>query len=108
MVCQIHQHLGGAKSGGWTWPIKIQRLILDKKTSLFNIYDTKKLFVLHLRENTKALLIRRWKTFLRLKPAKYNSYVPKVMPDFVYKFTIYSCIHKMKMTLCWPSLPTEL
>lgn len=66
MVCQIHQHLGGAKSGGWTWPIKIQRLILDKKTSLFNIYDTKKLFVLHLRENTKALLIRRWKTFLRL------------------------------------------
>lgn len=105
MVCQIHQHLGGAKSGGWTWPIKIQRLILDKKTSLFNIYDTKKLFVLHLRENTKAKTLEN---FPKVKPAKYNSYVPTFMPDFVYKFTIYSCTHKMKMTLCWPSLPTEL
>lgn len=84
------------------------KINIGQKKSLFKIYDTKKLFVLHLRENTKALLIRRWKTFLRLKPAKYNSYVPTFMPDFVYKFTIYSCTHKMKMTLCWPSLPTEL
>lgn len=84
------------------------KINIGQKNSLFKIYDTKQLFVLHLRENTKALLIRRWKTFLRLKPAKYNSYVPSFMPDFVYKFTIYSCTHKMKMTLCWPSLPTEL
>lgn len=84
------------------------KINIGQKKSLFKIYDTKKLFVLHLKENTKALLIRRWKTFLRLKPAKYNSYVPTFMPDFVYKFTIYSCTHKMKMTLCWPSLPTEL
>lgn len=42
------------------------KINIGQKKSLFKIYDTKKLFVLHLRENTKALLIRRWKTFLRL------------------------------------------
>lgn len=42
------------------------KINIGQKKSLFKIYDTKKLFVLHLRENTKALLIRRWKTFLTL------------------------------------------
>lgn len=42
------------------------KINIGQKNSLFKIYDTKQLFVLHLRENTKALLIRRWKTFLRL------------------------------------------
>lgn len=79
------------------------KINIGQKNSLFKIYDTKQLFVLHLRENTKALLIRRWKTFLRLKPAKYNSYVPKVMPDFVYKFTIYSCIHEDDFMLAKPA-----
>lgn len=92
MVCQIHQHLGGAKSGGWTWPIKIKRLILDKKTSLFNIYDTKKLFVLHLRENTKALLIRRWKTFLRLNQLNIIHTFLRLCPTS-YTSLQYTAVH---------------
>lgn len=68
------------------------KINIEKKTSLFNIYDTKKLFVLHLRENTKALLIRRWKTFLRLSQLNIIHTFLRLCPTS-YTSLQYTAVH---------------
>lgn len=68
------------------------KINIGQKKSLFKIYDTKKLFVLHLRENTKALLIRRWKTFLRLNQLNIIHTFLRLCPTS-YTSLQYTAVH---------------
>lgn len=62
--------------------------------SLFKIYENKKILRSSFKGKYHGSFNKTLEIFPRLKPTKYNSYVSKVMPDFIYKFTyIYTAVH---------------